>query len=91
MSSKAGPSSTKKSKSKSTGSKTAPVIEAAQSRLSNETIESDDDLESRDDGEEDESSSEEDPDSEEDLENVQPKQKTSTQVNGSRPAGSAWP
>jgi hypothetical protein len=88
MSSKAGPSSVKKSKS--TSAKKVPVVEAAPSKLSNETIESEDDLESRDDGDAS-SSSEEDPDSEEDLENVQPKQKSSTQVNGTRQAGSAWP
>jgi hypothetical protein len=88
MSSKAGPSSNKKTKSTST--KNAPVVEAAQSKLSNEMIESEDDLKSRDDGDAS-SSSEEDPDSEEDLENVQPKQKSSTQVNGTRQPGSAWP
>jgi hypothetical protein len=78
MSSKAGPSSASKSKSK--GEKKVPkVTEPIKSKMSNETVDSEDDLESR------ESSS--DLDSEEDLEDVQPKHKSTGQANGSRTSG----
>jgi hypothetical protein len=87
MSSKAGPS---KSKTPKVAKAVVPAV-APVKNLSNENVESDDDLESRDQGDDDSSSSEEE-DSDEDLEDIQPKQKSTAQMNGtSKQSGSAWP
>lgn len=94
MSSKAGPSKTSTKAPKVAKAKVSKAPEvAAVNNLSNETVESDDDLESRDQGNDDDSSSSsEEEDSDEDLEDIQPKQKSTAQVNGkSKQSGSAWP
>lgn len=90
MSSKAGPSKTKASKAKASK---VPEVAPAPNGLSNEMVESEDDLESRDpDQGDDDSSSSEEEDSDEDLEDIQPRQKSTAQVNGtSKQSGSAWP
>ena len=88
MSSKAGPSKSKTSKVAK-----AVVPEVAAKNLSNDTVESDDDFESRDQNDDNsDSSSSEEEDSDEDLEDIQPKQKSTAQVNEhSKQSGSAWP
>jgi len=89
MPSQAGPSKTKSAKSKAAK---VPEVAVVNNNLSNETVESDDDLESRDQGDDDDSSSSEEEDSDEDLEDIQPKQRSTAQVNGgSKQSGSAWP
>jgi hypothetical protein len=95
MSSKAGPSSASKSKTKSE-KKVPKVAEPVKSQMSKETVDSDDDLESRVDDDDAGSESEDNLDSEEDLENVQPKHKangggTKSGNATSSGSGSGWP
>ena len=88
MSSKAGPS-----KSKTPKVTKSVVTDVAAKNLSNDTVESDDDLESRDQNDDNsDSSSSEEEDSDEDLEDIQPRQKSTAQANGtSKQSGSSWP